>query len=258
MTISTTRDCTWSVATDAAWVSIAGTRTGQGNASVAFSVAANPVPASRSAAIIVAGQSVALSQQPAPCVFSLSRPGDTVGASGGDLAVGIMTLAGCGWTAASAANWIAISSGSSGSASGTVGMSVAANSGPARSGQVTIAGQIYTVNQAAGAAAPPNPTPSPSPTPNPGPPPPPGPSPNPPPRPVHVQFEGTIAGLSGSCPNLSFSVNGASIVADGSTSYDKHAKCGDVRNGQSVSGEGDVQANGAIKATRLEVSGEND
>ena len=253
VTISTTRDCTWSVATDAAWVSLAGTRTGQGDASVAFSVAANPAPAARSATIVVAGQSVAVSQQPAPCVFSLSRPNDTVAAEGGALAVGVTTLTGCRWTATSAANWIAISSGSSGAESGTVGLSVAANGGGARSGQVNVAGQTYTVNQAAAVAAP-----SPSPTPNP--PPPPGPSPNPPPGPPkpapHVNFDGTIAGLSGGCPNLSFSVNGASIVTDGSTNYPKHAKCGDVRNGQSVKGEGDVQPNGTIKATRLEVSGE--
>jgi len=263
VTISTTRDCTWSVATDAAWVSIAGARTGQGDATVAISVAANPAPAARSAAIVVAGQSVAVNQQPAPCVFSLSRPNDTIAAEGGALAVGVTTLTGCRWTAASAANWIAISSGSSGAASGTVGVSVAANGGGARSGQVNVAGQIYTVNQAAIVVAPapaPAPTPSPNPGPNPGPPPP-GPSPTPPPGPPkpapHVNFEGTIAGLSGSCPNLSFSVNGASIVTDGSTNYPKKVKCGDVRNGQSVKGEGDVQPNGTIKATKLEVSGED-
>jgi Viral BACON domain/Putative binding domain, N-terminal len=267
VTITTTRDCTWSVATDAAWVSISGNRTGQGDATVAFSVAANPVPSPRSAAIMVAGQSVAVSQQAAPCVFSLSRPNDTIAAEGGRLAVGVTTLAGCRWTAATAAGWIAIASGSSGDASGTVGLSVAANGGAARAGQVTIAGQPYTVNQAAASVAPPPPSPpNPTPTPDPGPPPsPPGPSPTPPPpKPApppppaqHVRFDGNIAGLSGSCPNLSFSVDGAPIVTDGSTNYPKKVKCGDVRNGQKATGEGDVQPNGTIKATKLEVSGDD-
>ena len=244
VTIATTRDCTWSIATDAAWVSIAGNRTGQGDATVAFNVAANPVPSPRSAAIMVAGQSVAVSQQAAPCVFSLSRPNDTIAAEGGRLAVDVATLAGCRWTAASAANWIAIASGSSGDASGTVGLSVAANGGAARSGQVSVAGQSYTVNQAAVVA----PTLTPGPTPNPAPPPQPAP---------RVHFDGTITGLSGSCPNLSFTINGRTIVTEGSTNYPKKVKCGDVRNGQNATGEGDLQASDTIKATKLEVSGEN-
>ena len=259
VTITTTRDCTWSVGTDAAWVAIAGSRTGQGDASVAFTVAANPIPTPRSAAIVVGGQSVAVSQQAAPCVFSLSRTNDTLTADGGRLAVSVNTLNGCHWTAASGANWIAISSGSSGDASGTVGLSIAANTGSARVGQVNVAGQNYTVNQGAAAPPPPAPTPTPGPTPDPAPPPsppPPGPSPTPPPAAAaHVTFEGTISGLSGHCPNLTFSAGGRTIVADGSTSYSGHTKCDDVRNGRSVSGEGDVQANGTVKATRVEVSG---
>ena len=267
VTIATTRDCTWSIATNAAWVSIAGERTGQGDATVAFNVAANPAPSPRSAAITVAGQSVAVSQQAAPCVFSLSRPNDTIAAEGGRLAVGVTTLAGCHWTVASAANWIAIASGSSGDASGTVGLSVAANGGAARAGQVNVAGQSYTVNQNAAVVAPPPPppAPTPSPTPNPAPPPsppPPGPWPTPPPPPPpqpapRVHFDGTITGLSGSCPNLSFTINGRTIVTEGSTNYPKKVKCGDVHNGQNATGEGDLQANGTIKATKLEVSGED-
>jgi len=46
-------------------------------------------------------------------------------------------------------------------------------------------------------------------------------------------------------------------VTDGATSYPKKVKCGDVRNGQKASGEGDLQANGTIKATKLEVSGDD-
>ncbi len=72
-----------------------------------------------------------------------------------------------------------------------------------------------------------------------------------------MHFDGTITGLSGSCPNLSFTINGRTIVTDGSTTYPKKVKCGDVRNGQNATGEGDLQASDTIKATKLEVSGEN-
>jgi hypothetical protein len=248
VTITTTRDCTWSIATDAAWVAIGGSRTGQGDATVVFTVSANPAPASRSAAILVAGQSVAVSQQAAPCVFSLSRTGDTVGADGGRLAVGVTTLNGCRWTSATAAGWIAISSGSSGDGTGTVGLSIAANAGAARVGQVNVAGQTYTVGQNAAAAPPP-----PGPNPNPAPPP----SPPPPGAATHVSFEGTIANLGGRCPNLTFSVGGTTVVTDGSTNYAKKTKCDDVRNGRAISGEGDVQPNGTVKATMLEVNGDD-
>src|SRR5439155_7116696 len=53
VTIATARDCTWSIATDANWVAISGEPAGQGEATVSYSVAANPVPAARSAAIVV-------------------------------------------------------------------------------------------------------------------------------------------------------------------------------------------------------------
>jgi hypothetical protein len=61
----------------------------------------------------------------------------------------VTTTVGCAWTASSTAQWITISSGQSGTGSGSVGFSVAANAGAARSGTVTVAGQTATVNQAA-------------------------------------------------------------------------------------------------------------
>jgi hypothetical protein len=57
---------------------------------------------------------------------------------------------GCSRTAVSNANWITVTSGGSGSASGTVTLSVQANTGSARTGTATIAGQTFTVTQASG------------------------------------------------------------------------------------------------------------
>ena len=51
------------------------------------------------------------------------------------------------WTASSNNPWITVTSGSSGSGAGTVGYSVASNSGSARTGTITIAGQTFTVSQ---------------------------------------------------------------------------------------------------------------
>src|SRR6476620_8217765 len=82
VSINTTRDCGWSATTTASWVSMAST-TGQGEATVSYSVAANSVPASRSASISVENQSVQLSQAAAPCRYTLSRNQDTIAYSGG-------------------------------------------------------------------------------------------------------------------------------------------------------------------------------
>ena len=154
VTIATSRDCTWSIKSDANWVSIGGEAGGQGEASIPYTVAPNPVPSSRTGAIVVGSQSVAVSQAAAACVFSLSRPGEGVAAGGGPLTrrhhddQRMRLERGERRRAA-----IVVSSGQSGNASGTVGLAVAANSGGSRVGQVNIAGQNYTVTQAA--AAPP-------------------------------------------------------------------------------------------------------
>ena len=56
VTISTARDCTWSIAADAPWVSIVGDHSGQGDGVVTYSVAANTVPTSRLGSIVVGSE----------------------------------------------------------------------------------------------------------------------------------------------------------------------------------------------------------
>ena len=54
----------------------------------------------------------------------------------------------CAWTATSNAPWLTIAAGASGTGSGPVSYNVGANTGTARTGTLTIAGQTFTVNQA--------------------------------------------------------------------------------------------------------------
>jgi hypothetical protein len=68
-----------------------------------------------------------------------------VGASTG--AVSVNSVA-CNWTTSNNNSaWITINSGASGTGNGGVSYSLAANSGPQRSGTLTIAGKTFTVNQ---------------------------------------------------------------------------------------------------------------
>ncbi len=86
-----------------------------------------------------------------PCNFTInptSRDHNPSASAGNTVAVSTDT--GCPWTAASNNAWITITAGASGIGSGTVTYSVSANgTGSPRTGTITIAGKIFTVNQAA-------------------------------------------------------------------------------------------------------------
>lgn len=88
------------------------------------------------------------------CTFSLSPISANFNSAGGNDIIEITLVSGassCSRTATSNANWITISFGSPGTGNGTVGYTVQANPFTvARTGTLTVAGQTFTVNQAAG------------------------------------------------------------------------------------------------------------
>jgi hypothetical protein len=81
------------------------------------------------------------------CSCSISPSGRSFKKAGGAGSIEVQGNSGCGWTAKSSANWITITSGNAGSASGTVQYTVDANGGAARTGTITIAGETFTVQQ---------------------------------------------------------------------------------------------------------------
>lgn len=233
--VSTDRDCSWTASAAAGWISINGSAGGQGAGSVSYSVAANPVPAPRSGALVVASTTVQLTQAGAPCNFSLSRTQDSVPAAGGMSTVGVSTLSGCAWNAAAIDSWITVAGGQSGNASGTVTLSIAANAGGARTGQALIAGQRYTISQ--GAANMPGPPPS-------------------PPPPATVHLEGKVSLLTGRCPTVQFVVAGTPVVTDGSTEFSKKGSCGDLSNGDDVTVDG-VRNGAVVLAQTIQIASKN-
>jgi hypothetical protein len=236
LTIDTTRECSWSVSSSAEWVSVA-TPNGQGGASVSYTVSASTVPQARVANLTVEGQTVQLSEQAAPCRFSLSSNTSSIGNSGGALAVTVQTLTGCGWSTSSDSGWLVVAN-SSGNSTAVVGFRVAANDGPQRAGHAVIGGQPYTVVQDA------------------GPPPAPAPSPTPPPAPVPTvtTISGTVRSLSGDCPDLILTVNGTTIVTSQSTKF-TGGNCKHLESGTGISATGTVLANGSIEAASLRIGG---
>jgi hypothetical protein len=84
------------------------------------------------------------------CSYAVSPGTASISSASGSGATSVTTTAGCGWTATSNASFITISAGTAGNGSGTVSYSVTANgTGASRSGTMTIAGQTFTVTQAA-------------------------------------------------------------------------------------------------------------
>lgn len=91
----------------------------------------------------------------AACTYSLSSSNASYSSSGGTGSVTVTAGSSCSWTAASGASWITITAGASGTGNGTVNYSVAANtSSSTLTGTITIAGQTFTVTEAAGNSTP--------------------------------------------------------------------------------------------------------
>ncbi len=147
--INTLAGCGWQATVEAGWVALTAT-SGTGSGSVSLRVDAN-AGGTRSTSLLVAGQTVTLTQSSAPpdCVFSLQRSAESIGAAGGSVTVSVSGNGGCTRTATSEAPWITIIAGASGTGSGAVTFTVASNTGTARTGTLSIAGLAFTVTQAA-------------------------------------------------------------------------------------------------------------
>jgi hypothetical protein len=119
------------------------------------------------------------------------------------------------------------------SGNGRVEYRVAANTATqARTGTLTIAGRSVSIQQEG--ARPPEPE-----------------------RPEKADVRGNVGSLSGSCPSLSFSVRGQSVVTDGSTNF-KGGNCRDIRPGVEVDVKGERRGSGPIRAERVEIKDDDD
>ena len=153
VTITTSSDCPWTATTGASWITLTPPFTGSGSATLRFTVVGNP-GGGRTASIVVAGQQATVIQSAAdttpPCNadhIALSPTSQNVGAAGGTGSTTVSTNTVCLWSAVSNVPWITITSDANGIGYGSVAFSVAANTGTARTGTITIAGQAYSVTQ---------------------------------------------------------------------------------------------------------------
>ncbi len=88
------------------------------------------------------------------CTYTLGSPSTSVPAAGGPSSVTVTTQPGCVFSASTSDAFLTITSGTPGNGTGAVAFNTAANSGAARTGTILIAGQTFTVNQAAASTPP--------------------------------------------------------------------------------------------------------
>ena len=99
--------------------------------------------------VVNLGGSVSRIASSAPCTYAIAPSRVNFAGAGGSGTVTVTTGAGCAWTAASNAPWIALTGATSGSGSGVVPYAVAPYGGPAknRTGTATVAGQTFMIRQ---------------------------------------------------------------------------------------------------------------
>jgi len=149
ITVSTSRDCTWQAQSSADWLFFTSPTTGQGDATLVFSVQHNSVVAQRQAIVTVGDSRLEIRQAAAFCTYALNSGGRTFSASGGTERITVDAGDGCAWTGQASAPWIVFDTSLTQLGQGSIGVTVAPNSGPARSATVFVAGQPWVVNQGA-------------------------------------------------------------------------------------------------------------
>jgi hypothetical protein len=189
-----------------------------------FAVAPNPGTTERRGTIAIAGSTFSVTQAaaaPRPCTYSVAPTTTSVPAGGGSGETTVTASAAtCTWSATANHEWIGLQS-NGGTGTGRLAFTVAANTGAARTGSLTVAGQQVTITQPAGQSD-------------------------------EVTVSGEIAGLTGSCPNVTFTLSGTTIVTNAATQYRPNESCGNFLNGRQARVRGRVQANGSVVAERVE------
>ncbi|MCX6629709.1 MAG: BACON domain-containing carbohydrate-binding protein, partial [Candidatus Solibacter sp.] len=157
ITVATAAACSWTAASNLAWARVTSTASASGPGTVSVTVDANS-GAARTATLTIAGQSVTVNQAAGgggtTCTYTIAPGSASFLAAGGTGRIDVTTQSGCAWTATSTAGWIAFTAGQSGTGSGAVSYTVAANlTASNRLGTISVGGKNHPVEQAGAAPA---------------------------------------------------------------------------------------------------------
>jgi hypothetical protein len=140
-------DCPWKVSSLPSWIAVSGTDSGFGSGRITLSVTANS-GGQRGSILSVGDAPLPVMQQgPASCAYSLSAAGQDFASAAGAGAVNVTASSGCSWLVLNPLNWVTFTDGLSGTGSGNVSFTLAANSGAMRWGTIYLAGVPFTIQQ---------------------------------------------------------------------------------------------------------------
>ncbi len=152
VTVDTLDFAQWDASEELPWLSFGDFTAGEGDGVLEVIIDLNNNVSARGGFIEVAGRIITVSQAGADAseeLFSIDPNTAEVRGLGSQLVIRVSATEGADWSVASNVTWVTAIAGGSGVGDGIVILSVGRNTGGARTGTVTIAGETLTINQAA-------------------------------------------------------------------------------------------------------------
>jgi len=142
-------DCSWTATSNASWVTFTAGDRGAGNGNVSYRVARNLDTTERAAAVSVADQTFTVRQagDTGGCQYSVAPVDVNLCMAGGNVTTTVTTQPNCSWTASPDTSWLNVSSGSSGSGTGVVTVSVPSNYDAPRTATIQVRWPTPTLGQ---------------------------------------------------------------------------------------------------------------
>jgi uncharacterized protein (TIGR03437 family) len=154
--------CSWTATSNAPWITVSTAATGTsmaptpsvsgtGTGTVPFTAAPNGCVNSQTGTITVTSQPAqlfTLTENGLPSNLTLSPATLSAPQAGVSGRFNVVTGVGCNWTSFSDVSWIGIATPVSGTGNGGIGYTIAANTGPARAGNIHVGSQLFAVTQA--------------------------------------------------------------------------------------------------------------
>ncbi|MEQ1884250.1 MAG: FG-GAP-like repeat-containing protein [Bryobacteraceae bacterium] len=150
VSVQTTGSCPWATTGLPSWVTISGSGAANGSGTVTLVVARN-TSAARSATMLIAGTAYTITQYaPNDCVYEITPGAQAFPPAGGTQTITILTSPTCSWSVLGAPPWISFPDVTAGIGSGVITYKAGVNTGAARTAGMFLAGNVFTLEQAAG------------------------------------------------------------------------------------------------------------
>jgi hypothetical protein len=145
--------CLWKPISSVPWITVPSSG-GSGSGSFPYTVLANPSSQPRSGSVTVGTATFNVTQDGAPCIFTLSRAGKLIGVGGDEVRFDFSCPLDCTWNATVSDAWITLTSDASGSGPSSISFVVRGNPNPTpRQGSITVGGKTFAIVQESLAAA---------------------------------------------------------------------------------------------------------